>query len=198
MVNASSLPIALLPARDALALTTITIRPAQSTVALVATRPATSCPLCGTLAQRIHSQYQRTLADLLTRHPRGREAGWIIRTLAGPPPQAGLAATAGDHAPQGVLAGRRRRVREECGGRPSPHTSPRPSRKTAAKELIRRGESRAKAPSTAQWFSAAVPGTPHGVHDTPQVHLRPSSRSMPRAAPYQSVCAAVRISGVSS
>src|SRR5207302_2556737 len=33
-------------------------------VALASSRTAVSCPACGTLAQRIHSRYQRTLADL--------------------------------------------------------------------------------------------------------------------------------------
>jgi transposase len=33
-------------------------------VALASSRPAVPCPVCGTLAQRIHSRYQRSVADL--------------------------------------------------------------------------------------------------------------------------------------
>ena len=33
-------------------------------IALASSRPTVPCPACGTLAQRVHSRYQRTLADL--------------------------------------------------------------------------------------------------------------------------------------
>lgn len=53
-----------IPVGTMLHLTTATITPDQVTVDLAATAPAMPCPCCHVLATRIHSHYQRSLADL--------------------------------------------------------------------------------------------------------------------------------------
>lgn len=47
-----------------LAMTQLALTAAGLTVAVCATAPVTACPVCGQLSSRIHSRYQRTVADL--------------------------------------------------------------------------------------------------------------------------------------
>ena len=53
-----------IPVGTRLHLTAATITPEQITVDLAATSPAMPCPRCQVSATRMHSRYQRTLADL--------------------------------------------------------------------------------------------------------------------------------------
>src|SRR5438128_885652 len=53
-----------IPVGTMLHLTAATITPDQVTVDLAATAPDVPCPRCQASATRIHSRYQRTLADL--------------------------------------------------------------------------------------------------------------------------------------
>src|SRR3954454_15535264 len=53
-----------IPVGTMLHLTAAKITPDQVTVDLAATAPAMPCPCCQAPATRIHSQYQRSLADL--------------------------------------------------------------------------------------------------------------------------------------
>jgi transposase len=64
MSTTSRLARTLLPVTTGLRLQTVTIGPDEVCATLVATRSAAPCPLCGGLSRRIHSHYQRTLADL--------------------------------------------------------------------------------------------------------------------------------------
>src|SRR5688572_20572832 len=64
MSTSRTLATTLLPSASGLRLDQITIGPVQITATVIAARPATPCPLCGRLARRRHSFYQRTLADL--------------------------------------------------------------------------------------------------------------------------------------
>ncbi len=61
-----NLPLCLLPDATRVRLETWALEPAQSTLTLtLRARPATApCPLCGARSKRVHSRYQRTLADL--------------------------------------------------------------------------------------------------------------------------------------
>lgn len=70
MSTSRTLATRLVPSTPGLRLDEIMIGPVQITATLIATRPSMPCPLCGCLAQRRHSVYQRTLADL----PWGRYA----------------------------------------------------------------------------------------------------------------------------
>jgi transposase len=64
MSNTSQLARTLLPVTSDLQLQAVTVGPGEVCATLVATRSAAPCPLCGCLSRRIHSHYQRTLADL--------------------------------------------------------------------------------------------------------------------------------------
>jgi transposase len=74
MPTSRTLATRLVPSAPGLRLDQITIGSVQIVAALIATRPTTPCPLCGCLAQRRHSVYQRTLADL----PWGRYAVTLL------------------------------------------------------------------------------------------------------------------------
>jgi transposase len=58
------LPNVLLPGPTRLRLTTLTATDERIILDLLATQTAASCPICLTESRRIHSSYQRTLADL--------------------------------------------------------------------------------------------------------------------------------------
>jgi transposase len=58
------LPNVLLPGPTRLRLTTLTATDERIILDLIATQTATSCPTCLSEATRIHSYYQRTVADL--------------------------------------------------------------------------------------------------------------------------------------
>lgn len=47
-----------------LEITSCTTREGRLSISLLSTQPSSACPLCGTAATRIHSRYQRSLADL--------------------------------------------------------------------------------------------------------------------------------------
>jgi transposase len=64
MPTTACLATSLLPNTTDLALEDVTIGATEVVAALLATRTAAPCPLCGYLSDRIHSHYQRTLADL--------------------------------------------------------------------------------------------------------------------------------------
>ncbi len=64
MPTTAALATALVPSTADLQFEDITIGATDVTVTLLATRAAAPCPLCGQPANRIHSRYQRTLADL--------------------------------------------------------------------------------------------------------------------------------------
>jgi transposase len=58
----SMFPFLALP--DGLEITELSHQEGKLSVSLLSTRPFSCCPLCGSPATRIHSRYQRTLADL--------------------------------------------------------------------------------------------------------------------------------------
>jgi transposase len=64
MSTTASLAATLIPSTVNLALADVTIGATEVVAALLATRTAVPCPLCGCLSDRIHSRYHRTLADL--------------------------------------------------------------------------------------------------------------------------------------
>src|SRR5947209_4030441 len=64
MPTTTSLATTLVPKSADLHLEDVSIDAAEVTVTLLATRSEAPCPLCGCLSGRIHSRYQRTLADL--------------------------------------------------------------------------------------------------------------------------------------
>jgi transposase len=64
MPTTAYLATALVPSTTDLQLENVTIGVADVTATLLATRSEIPCPLCGSLSGRIHSRYQRTLADL--------------------------------------------------------------------------------------------------------------------------------------
>jgi transposase len=64
MPTSSFLAATLVPHTNDLALHDVTIGAAEVTSTLLATRTEAPCPVCGCLSSRIHSRYQRTLADL--------------------------------------------------------------------------------------------------------------------------------------
>jgi transposase len=64
MPTTASLATTLVPTTADLALDDVTIGPAEVTASLLATRAEVPCPLCGACSRRMHSRYQRTLADL--------------------------------------------------------------------------------------------------------------------------------------
>jgi transposase len=57
-------PSDLLPAHGGLAVAGVTITPDLIAVAITSTAPTGCCPKCGCPADRVHSRYRRTLADL--------------------------------------------------------------------------------------------------------------------------------------
>jgi transposase len=64
MSTTASLATTLIPNTTDLVLEDITIGTTEVTAILLATRTEAPCPLCGWVSRRIHSRYQRTLADL--------------------------------------------------------------------------------------------------------------------------------------
>lgn len=64
MLNTHTLATTLLPTAPGLRLDGVTIGTDEILASLVATQPGSACPVCGRLAQSVHSSYQRTLADL--------------------------------------------------------------------------------------------------------------------------------------
>ena len=69
----------LLPDTTHVRLETWTLEPAQSALTInLRARPATArCPLCGRRSKRVHSRYQRTLADL----PWGEQAVTVLLSV---------------------------------------------------------------------------------------------------------------------
>ena len=74
-----NLPSCLLPDATHVRLETWSLEPAQSALTLnIHARPATArCPLCGKRSKRVHSRYQRTLADL----PWGEHAVTVLLSV---------------------------------------------------------------------------------------------------------------------
>lgn len=64
MSTTASLATTLIPNTIDLVLEDVTIGTTEVTAILLATHMEAPCPLCGCLSRRIHSRYQRTLADL--------------------------------------------------------------------------------------------------------------------------------------
>src|SRR5579883_1015486 len=64
MLTTRSLATTLVPTTNDLALDDVSAGAEEVNATLVATRTAAPCPVCGCLSSRIHSRYQRTLADL--------------------------------------------------------------------------------------------------------------------------------------
>jgi transposase len=64
MPTTASLATTLIPNTADLELEDVTLGAAEVTATLLATRSEAPCPLCGHLSGRMHSRYQRTLADL--------------------------------------------------------------------------------------------------------------------------------------
>src|SRR5687768_16421696 len=64
MLNTCTLATTLLPTAPGLWLVRVTIGADEILATLVATQPRSACPVCGRLAQSVHSSYQRTLTDL--------------------------------------------------------------------------------------------------------------------------------------
>src|SRR5438128_1374576 len=64
MPTTTSLATTLVPSTADLTLEDISIGATAVTATLLATRSEAPCPLCGGRSGRIHSRYQRTLADL--------------------------------------------------------------------------------------------------------------------------------------
>jgi len=64
MLNTRTLATTLLPTAPGLRLDQVTIGADEILATLVATQPWSACPVCGGLAQAVHSSYQRTLTDL--------------------------------------------------------------------------------------------------------------------------------------
>jgi hypothetical protein len=77
MPTTASLATSLVPRTTDLALDDVTISATEVTATLLATRPQVPCPLCGCLSRRIHSRYQRTLADL----PWSQHRVWLVLTV---------------------------------------------------------------------------------------------------------------------
>lgn len=69
MPTTRTLATSLLPLGDGLRLEDVAIGPDQIVATLIATSPRGTCPVCGIWSESVHSQYQRTLADL----PWGRQ-----------------------------------------------------------------------------------------------------------------------------
>jgi transposase len=69
MPTARTLATSLLPTDDGLRLDDVSIGPDQIIATLEATAPRSTCPVCGTWSETVHSLYQRTIADL----PWGRQ-----------------------------------------------------------------------------------------------------------------------------
>jgi len=74
-----NLPSCLLPDATHVRLETWSLEPAQSalTINLHARPAAARCPLCGKRSKRVHSRYQRTLADL----PWGEHAVTVLLSV---------------------------------------------------------------------------------------------------------------------
>jgi hypothetical protein len=63
MLNTRTLATRLLPTAPGLRLDRVTIGSDEILATLVATQPRSACPVCGRLAQSVHSSYQRTLTS---------------------------------------------------------------------------------------------------------------------------------------
>src|SRR6266496_4187059 len=64
MPSTRTLATSLLPTDDGLRLDDVSIGPDQIVATLEATAPRSTCPVCGTWSETVHSLYQRTMADL--------------------------------------------------------------------------------------------------------------------------------------
>jgi transposase len=64
MYSSKKLPMTLLPKAPGLKLQDVAINPGTVSLSVESTCPAAACPICGQKTAKLHSRYQRTLADL--------------------------------------------------------------------------------------------------------------------------------------